>query len=153
MGLQYRIQYKAGSTNTVADALSRCESEFLGAVSVCSPSWQENVALTYHDNDEDKQLLIALSLPEPHSGGFSLVDGLIRYKSRIWLGHNKLTQQYVLQALHASGIGHSGIQGMYQHVKSLFAWPKLKHSVTTYVQSCEVCQQAKVEHVKLPGLL
>jgi hypothetical protein len=25
--------------------------------------------------------------------------------------------------------------------------------VVTYVQSCEVCQQAKVEHVKLPGLL
>jgi len=38
-------------------------------------------------------------------------------------------------------------------MKSLFAWPKLKHSVQQYVQSCEVCQQAKVEHVKSPGLL
>lgn len=38
-------------------------------------------------------------------------------------------------------------------MKSLFAWPKLKHFVQQYVQSCEVCQQAKVEHVKSPGLL
>jgi hypothetical protein len=29
----------------------------------------------------------------------------------------------------------------------------MKHSITNYVQSCSVCQQAKSEHVKLPGLL
>lgn len=29
----------------------------------------------------------------------------------------------------------------------------MKQCVTTYVQSCEVCQQAKVKHVRLPGLL
>jgi hypothetical protein len=29
----------------------------------------------------------------------------------------------------------------------------MKQLVTTYVQSCEVCQQVKYEHVKLPGLL
>lgn len=36
---------------------------------------------------------------------------------------------------------------------SLFAWPKLKETVTQFVQACTVCQQAKVEHVRLPGLL
>jgi hypothetical protein len=29
----------------------------------------------------------------------------------------------------------------------------MKHSMVAYVQSCEVCQQAKSEHVKLPRLL
>jgi hypothetical protein len=38
-------------------------------------------------------------------------------------------------------------------VKQLFAWPALKKSVQQYVQSCEICQQAKTEHVKYPGLL
>jgi hypothetical protein len=74
--------------------LSRCESGLLGAISVCSTSWQEKIVATYHDNEEDKQLLIALSLPTPHPGGFSLFDALIRYM---------LAQQHVLQALH-SGI-------------------------------------------------
>jgi hypothetical protein len=84
--------------------LSRCEPLRLGAISTCSPSWQERVATGYHDNEEDRNLLTSLSLPTPHLGGFSLVDGLIRYKSRVWLGHNKLAQQHVLQALHLSGI-------------------------------------------------
>lgn len=29
----------------------------------------------------------------------------------------------------------------------------MKKTVTEFVQSCEICQQAKVQHVKLPGLL
>jgi hypothetical protein len=82
MGLQYKIQYKSSSANVATDALSHCESGLLGAISVCSTSWQEKVAAAYHDNEEDKQLLIALSLPTPHPGGFSLFNALIRYKSR-----------------------------------------------------------------------
>ncbi|WVZ83054.1 hypothetical protein U9M48_030238, partial [Paspalum notatum var. saurae] len=38
-------------------------------------------------------------------------------------------------------------------LKALFAWPKLKASVISYVQACQVCQQAKIEHLRLPGLL
>lgn len=81
-------------------------------------------------------------------------NGLIRYKGRIWIGNNKLAQQYILQSFHNSGVGgHSGINATYHRVKSLFAWPHLKSSVTTYAQACQICQQAKSEHVKLPGLL
>jgi transposase InsO family protein len=35
----------------------------------------------------------------------------------------------------------------------LFAWPSLKQSVQEFVQQCDTCQRAKVEHTKLPGLL
>lgn len=35
----------------------------------------------------------------------------------------------------------------------MFAWPKLKESVQEYVQQCQICQRAKVEHCKQPGLL
>lgn len=70
------------------------------------------------------------------------------------VGNNELAQQHILQALHSSGIGgHSSIHATYHRVKSLFAWPRLKQSITQYVQSCQVCQQAKGEHIKLPGLL
>jgi hypothetical protein len=45
------------------------------------------------------------------------------------------------------------MQATYQRVKALFAWPKIKQSVFDFVQACQVCQQAKVEHVRSPGLL
>jgi hypothetical protein len=35
----------------------------------------------------------------------------------------------------------------------MFAWPQLKTIITEYIQACQLCQQAKPEHVKLPGLL
>jgi hypothetical protein len=49
--------------------------------------------------------------------------------------------------------GHSGILPTYQTIKKLFSWPGLKVSVTKFVQSCTVCQQAKSEHVRYPGKL
>jgi len=35
----------------------------------------------------------------------------------------------------------------------MFAWPQMKQSVHDFVTRCQVCQQAKPEHVKYPGLL
>ena len=49
--------------------------------------------------------------------------------------------------------GHSGVLAMYKRIKHYFAWPELKASVQKFVSSCEVCQQAKTEHAKQPGLL
>ena len=47
----------------------------------------------------------------------------------------------ILQALHASGIGaHSGITATYHRIKALF------QSVESFVNKCQICQQAKVEH-------
>lgn len=95
-----------------------------------------------------------LSLSDSNDHGFQLVNGIIKYKGRVWVGSNSLAQQHILQALHNSGIGgHSRFQATYHRIKSLFAWPKMKDSVRLFVQTCEVCQQAKAEHVKTPGLL
>ena len=75
-------------------------------------------------------------------------------KAEFWVGNNKLAQSHILQALHDSGIGgHSGCTATYHRIKQLFAWPKLKDFVKHYVEACSVCQQAKVEHVRSPGLL
>jgi len=38
-------------------------------------------------------------------------------------------------------------------IKKLFAWKGLKSAVTNYVKSCTICQQAKPDRAKLPGLL
>ena len=37
--------------------------------------------------------------------------------------------------------------------ETLFAWAGMKEDIKTYVSSCQVCSQAKLEHYKLPGLL
>jgi len=155
MDLNFKIQYKKGTTNQTADALSRCQSTTeLMAISQVIPSWLENLQEGYHSDPETMQLLTELAVSSENSKGYSLQNGIIRYKGRVWIGHNTLAQNHILQALHSSGVGgHSGIHATYHRVKALFAWPHLKASVTAYVQACSVCQQAKSEHVKTPGLL
>lgn len=38
-------------------------------------------------------------------------------------------------------------------MRQLFVWPKMKFQIHQYIQTCAVCQQAKPERVKYPGLL
>ena len=100
------------------------------------------------------KLLTELALHSPNKNGFSLEEGVIRHKGRVWLGQSQLAQQHVLQALHSSGVGgHSGFHATYHRIKALFGWPKMKDAIKQYIKECTICQQAKVEHVKLPGLL
>lgn len=155
LGLQYQVKYKQGTANGAADALSRkSQDQELSAVSISKPKWLEMVVESYASDPEAKKLLTQLSLKSPDDNDYSLHDGVIKYQDRIWLGNHHEAKQAILLALHARGIGgHSGITATYHKIKALFAWPNLKRDVKDYVTACTVCQQAKPEHTRMPGLL
>ena len=147
--------YKKGSTNAVAAGLSRQCHEFHSiSTSVAKPAWLDNLQQGYEDDPHAKALITELSVTHSNDKGFSLQDGILRYKGRVWVGNNDLAQQHILQALHSSGLGgHSGVLATYHRVKQYFAWTKMKETVHQYVSRCSICQQAKSEHVRTPGLL
>jgi hypothetical protein len=106
LGLQYKIQYKKGLENKAADALSRQEiHEEVQAISVSTPRWLEIVIEGYTNDDQAQTLLTELALIGTNDKGYSLVDGVIRYKGRVWLGHHTEDHRAVMLALHASGLG------------------------------------------------
>jgi hypothetical protein len=155
MGLQYKLVYRKGNDNTAADALSRNPAaNELYHIPVAKPRWLEIIAEGYLKDPKAQLLLQELSFHNPNERGYALCQGIIRFKDRIWLGNNPEAHQAILLSLHSSGVGgHSGFLGTYQRIKALFAWPKMKAHIKAYVQQCHTCQQAKGEHVKLPGLL
>lgn len=56
--------------------------------------------------------------------------------------------------MHSTAIGgHSGIPVTYRHLKQHFGWTGMKTVVHDFVSSCQVCQQAKPDRSRLPGLL
>jgi hypothetical protein len=108
------------------------------------PSWLQKLQDGYADDDDSKKLLTELSISSDKVKDYTLRDGVIRFRGRVWVGNNKLAQHHILVALHDSGLGgHSGMAATYQRVKQLFAWPSLKQSVQDFVQQCQICQQAK----------
>jgi hypothetical protein len=89
-----------------------------------------------------------------NGGDFTLQDGLLRHRGRIWLGNNISLHKQVTAALHDSPTGgHSGFPVTYQRIKTLFSWPLMKQFIRRAVQECYACQRAKPERVRYPGLL
>jgi len=91
MGLQYKILYKKGTENGAADALSRRRHlEQLMAISSITHQWLEAVVLSYQVDVEATKLLSQLAINPESVPPYSLVQGVIRYKGRIWLGSASL---------------------------------------------------------------
>jgi hypothetical protein len=124
------------------------------AISTVKPRWLEIVIEGYANDAQAQKLLTELSLTKSNEQGFSLQDGVLRHKGRVWLGSHKSAHDAVLQALHNSGLGgHSGRLATYHKVKHLFSWPHMRRDIDNFVQQCSTCQQAKSEHCKIPELL
>jgi hypothetical protein len=103
----------------------------------------------YEDDAQTKQLLVELVVALDSYQDYTLQNGVLKYKGRVWVGNNKTAQNHILIALHDSGLGgHSRVSATYARVKQLFAWPGLKQSVQDFVKQCQICQQAKTERIK-----
>jgi hypothetical protein len=155
LGLDYAIVYKKGCENRVADALSRRipEDQSL-AISMSSPQWLDRVTSAYAQDPTAQDLLTKMVVSPSSVPNFSLVNGVIRYKQRVWLGSNKPLQLDVIKALHDSPIGgHSGVPATYYKIKQLFFWTGMKADIYSYIHSCTVCQQAKPDRAKYSSLL
>jgi hypothetical protein len=107
MGLSYKIVYKKGCDNRVANALSRVSNSDtcdISTISVIKPLWLQDIQQGYAQDDEAQQLLSELSVHSPQ-GSYSLQDGLIKYKGRIWLGNTPSLHSKVFNSLHSSAVG------------------------------------------------
>lgn len=155
LGLQYRIVYKQGADNRVGDALSRRSPAAQAfAMSTATPSWLSAVITSYTSDPQGTQLITKLSLSPDAVPNYTLSGGILRFYNRIWIGNDKALQTQLISAMHSSAVGgHSGIPVTYSRLKQYFYWPSMKSSVQQFVHACTVCQQAKPDRARYPGLL
>jgi hypothetical protein len=125
LGLQYRICYRKGEENRAADALSRRlhdDSEQLATISTCQPSWLSEVRSNYESNPQATRWIQHLQQQPDAKGRFTLRDGILYFRKRIWLGGAPQVQQLIMHAFHASKLGgHSGFPVTYNRIRPLFA--------------------------------
>ena len=155
MGLQFKIVYKKGKDNLAADALSRvAHLHTLQAISMVRPNWLQEVLHSYATDPRAQKLLTQLAIHSPDMAGYSLDNGIIRYKNKLWIAQNSALQTNIIAAFHSSAIGgHSSTKATYQRLKTHFPWKGMKMAVEDFVKQCSVCQQAKHTNHSPPGLL
>jgi transposase InsO family protein len=124
------------------------------AVSSATPAWIEEIANSYEQDEKASELVAKLSVTPSDDTGFALNNGLLRYKGKIWVGNVQSLKTKIMHALHSGPLGgHSGIPVTIRRIKQYFVWSGLTKDVQTFVSTFQICQQAKPERVKYPGLL
>lgn len=128
LGYDFTIEYKKGKENKVADALSRVlEDPGLPEEATCSmlsfptPTWLEELKLSYTTDPEAMVLLQKLQAGTEVPKGYALQQGLILKKGRIFIVHSSSFKDKILHYIHSNPqAGHSGYLKTVQRAKADF---------------------------------
>lgn len=81
LGLCYKIVYRQGTTNNVADALSRrTPAVHLQAMSVCQPAWLDDIVASYSSNPQVQKIMSKLKLGADKKGRFHVDNGCLYFQ-------------------------------------------------------------------------
>jgi len=161
LGYDFVIEYKPGCENRVADALSRLndsavlhEEASISFISFPTPDWITDLKSSYPADPHTTTLLHSLQHDNSCPKGFTLQQGLIIRKGRLWLVKNSPFQHQVLEFIHSNPTaGHSGYHNTVHRNKANFYWPSMRKDIKLFVRECPVCQANKSESVASPDLL
>ncbi|KAG2768547.1 hypothetical protein PC129_g23611 [Phytophthora cactorum] len=158
----FRVEYKPGRLNVVADALSRrsdytvktADANRIGVECVSAPSSSliDDVKAAYASDADAKQLLSYVSAPSdeacrklaPHlrarARRFRVHEGRLLYSA---VDDYDLRMRIMYEYHDAPTAGHPGREKTYVLLTRDFYWNHQYKWVRKYVRACEVCQRVK----------
>lgn len=167
-----RIKYRPGSSNPVADALSRqpdmegeensqqtmfSEDQFISSVQLAATTLDtfDNELIAQIREAQAKDLGVQkirdrTTMPRQ----YSLEDNLLTYNKLIFIPENKALRLRIVEMLHDDRTaGHPGQQRTLELVSRNFFWPGMKRTINQFVASCQICTLGKSDRNKPTGLL
>jgi hypothetical protein len=160
-GFDFTVEYRPGRLNTVADALSRRDTEdvaddvAMAGTIMCirsGPSFAfindiRRATSTAVDAQGLRQRLDAGELDAP----WRLDEGLLLHGRRIFVPDHGDLRHQVLTLAHSAG--HEGVQKTLHRLRADFYIPGDGAMVRDWVRSCVTCQRNKTETLRPAGLL
>ncbi|KAJ0836439.1 putative nucleotidyltransferase, Ribonuclease H [Helianthus annuus] len=152
LGYDYRIEYKKGTTNRGADALSRqAEFSHMAMSYPCSTLWGEIQQEVKNDPFYNN---LSSTFSGSSHGHLVCKDGVWFRKGAILLSSTSQLLPTVLAMSHSSPEGgHFGFHKTLAKVKQSFWWVGMKEYIKKFIRECQVCQRSKADSLKPAGLL
>ncbi|XP_040870975.1 uncharacterized protein [Glycine max] len=160
MGYNYTIQYRSGSHNQAADALSRLPEHMPHTatmsllLSVPCLTFLDELHKKLRQNPQYIQQFQEVANSSESHPDFTIAKDLLLYKGRIWLPRNIPLIHSFLTEYHAIPTGgHMGVAKTVARLSENFQWQGLRQDVAEFVARCMECQQTKCETKRVAGLL
>lgn len=152
VGLDFEIQYKPGTENSAADALSR--KMIYAAISVLIveevAAWNQEL----QQNSKWVKLMQNLIISPIAHQNFELKKGVLYYKGRLVLSKSSNRIPVIISECHETPMGgHSGYFRTYKKIATFLFWEGMRSDIKKFVEQCEVCQRSKYSTLTPAGLL
>lgn len=139
MGFTFTIEYKSGSSNVVANALTRRIFEGGSRMAISMPQLGlcDEIRHEQHQSSTVPQLIESFHKGTAPSK-WSFKNGLLFFKQRVATSSSIRT---IMNAIHNQG--HEGYQKTLFSIAQDFYWPRMKKQIKEFVRACNVCQRHK----------
>jgi hypothetical protein len=152
LGFDFRVEFKPGNQNIVADALSRREAEPGTIMALSAPRFSLFDELRQAaTSDPNLTALRARIEAGELQAPWALVDGVITFDNRVHIPATSDLLSRVLAIVHEGG--HEGIQKTLHRLRRDFHVIQDRAVVQDFIRSCGTCQRNKTEHLHPAGLL
>jgi hypothetical protein len=160
LGYDFIIEFKKGKDFSVANALSHQSDDLtkeelcIALISFPTPTWMSDLNESCLSDQHTTELLTVLQRGDAVQKGYSLQQGLILHKGRLWVVKDSPFQEQLLTYIHSNPTaGHLGYHKTIQRAKTNFSKKGMRHDIKKFVRECTVCQENKHESVLLARLL
>jgi hypothetical protein len=145
--------------NTLCDELSKMRIEVIpsGTLSHLSvkPTLQDQIIMTQLSNKGVQIIKENLHQKAEKYKCFRQDNkGILWFEDRLPVPKNRDLKKKILDEAHLSKFSmHPRSTKMYQDLKPLYWWTRMKREIAQYVSECDTCQRIKASHLKSAGAL
>ncbi|GJT36336.1 putative reverse transcriptase domain-containing protein, partial [Tanacetum coccineum] len=151
------IRYHLGKANVVADALSRkkrVKPKRVGAMAMTIQSGVKEMILAAQSEAFKQENVLAERLYGLDQQMERKEDGSLYFMDRIWIPLVGDVRMVILNEAHKSKYSvHPRADKMYQDLRDMYWWPRMKRDIAIYVSKCLTCAKVKAEQPRPSGLL